>query len=42
MKIPTLKMPAMKIEKTGYGLGKRETGRFGAVRAILGSQTEEM
>lgn len=31
------KMPAMKIEKIGYGLGKRETGRFGAVRAILGT-----
>ncbi len=30
-------MPSMKIEKTGYGLGKRDTGRFGAVRAILGT-----
>lgn len=31
-----IKMPAMKIEKTGYGSGKRDTGRFGAVRAIMG------
>ena len=31
-----IKMPAMKIEKIGYGLGKRETGKFGAVRAIMG------
>lgn len=35
-----IKMPAMKIEKIGYGLGKRETGRFGAVRAIMGSLCE--
>ena len=33
-----MRLPAMKIEKIGYGLGKRETGRFGAVRA----QAEEM
>lgn len=32
-----IKMPPIKIEKTGYGLGKRETGTFGAVRAILGT-----
>lgn len=32
-----IRMPSMKIEKIGYGLGKRETGRFGAVRAILGT-----
>ena len=37
-----MRLPAMKIEKIGYGLGKRETGRFGAVRAIFGSQAEEM
>lgn len=30
-------MPLMTIEKTGYGLGKRETGKFGAVRAFLGT-----
>lgn len=30
-------MPSMKINKIGYGLGKRETGRFGAVRAIIGT-----
>ena len=35
-----IKMPAMKVEKIGYGLGKRETGRFGAVRAILGTLSE--
>ncbi|MDF2655234.1 MAG: hypothetical protein K0R19_1708 [Bacillota bacterium] len=32
-----IKMPEMSIDKIGYGLGKRETGRFGAVRAILGT-----
>lgn len=35
-----IKMPPMKIEKIGYGLGKRETGRFGAVRAMLGTMAE--
>ena len=28
-------MPPLKIEKIGYGHGKRETGLFGAVRAFL-------
>ena len=28
-------------EKTGYGFGKRDTGRFGAVRATLGELYEE-
>ncbi|QOX64161.1 LarC family nickel insertion protein [Anoxybacterium hadale] len=32
-----IKIPEMSIDKIGYGLGKRETGRFGAVRAILGT-----
>jgi uncharacterized protein (DUF111 family) len=26
-------------QRTGYGFGKRDTGRFGAVRAILGEET---
>ena len=34
------KMPPMTIEKTGYGMGKRDTGMFGAVRAILGTPYE--
>ena len=34
-------MPPMIIEKIGYGLGKRDTGRFGAVRAFLGTMYEE-
>lgn len=32
-----IKMPPMQVEKTGYGLGKRDTGRYGAVRAIIGT-----
>jgi Uncharacterized conserved protein len=36
-----MRLPAMTIERIGYGLGKRETGRFGAVRAFLGSQIED-
>lgn len=28
-------------EKTGYGFGKRDTGRFGAVRVTLGEKYEE-
>ena len=35
-----IRMPTMKIEKVGYGMGKRDTGRFGAVRAILGKMQE--
>lgn len=31
------KMPPMSIEKTGYGMGKRETGRFNALRVVMGS-----
>lgn len=29
-------MPVMMIEKTGYGMGKRETGRFNALRVVMG------
>ncbi len=31
------KMPPMSIDKTGYGMGKRETGRFNALRVVMGS-----
>jgi len=31
------KMPPLSIEKTGYGMGKRETGRFNALRVIVGT-----
>lgn len=31
------KMPPISIEKTGYGMGKRETGRFNALRAVVGT-----
>lgn len=34
------KMPPMSIEKTGYGMGKRETGRFNALRVVVGSLYE--
>lgn len=34
-------MPAMKIEKTGYGYGKRNTGRLNALRVILGETLED-
>lgn len=33
--------PAMTIEKTGYGHGKRDTGRLNALRAILGVTFEK-
>lgn len=32
-----LPMPRMDVERTGYGLGKRETGMLGALRAYLGT-----
>ncbi len=35
------KMPPISIEKTGYGMGKRETGRFNALRAVVGSLYEQ-
>jgi pyridinium-3,5-bisthiocarboxylic acid mononucleotide nickel chelatase len=31
------KMPPLSIERTGYGMGKRETGRFNALRAVVGT-----
>ncbi|MHB8061128.1 MAG: nickel pincer cofactor biosynthesis protein LarC [Ruminiclostridium sp.] len=31
------KMPPLSIEKTGYGMGKRETGHFNALRAVIGT-----
>ena len=35
------KMPAMVIERTGYGMGKRETGRLNALRAVVGKLYEQ-
>lgn len=35
------KMPPLSIERTGYGMGKRETGRFNALRAVVGSLYEQ-
>ncbi len=34
-------MPPMLVEKAGYGMGKRETGRFNALRVVMGSMYEE-
>jgi len=31
----------MTIEKVGYGAGKRQTGRFNALRCILGNAKEK-
>lgn len=33
-------MPPMRVENTGYGLGKRETGRLNALRAVIGTLSE--
>ncbi len=35
------RMPAMIIEKIGYGMGKRETGRLNALRVVMGTLFEE-
>ena len=29
-------MPALLIDRVGYGFGKRETGRFNALRVVMG------
>ncbi len=31
------KMPPISIERTGFGMGKRETGHFNALRAVVGT-----
>lgn len=33
-------MPPMSVERTGYGMGKRSTGKLNALRAILGTLSE--
>lgn len=35
-------MPPMEIEKVGYGAGKREIGRFNALRCVLGTLADEL
>ena len=35
------KMPSMIIEKIGYGMGKKDTGRLNALRVVLGTLSEE-
>jgi len=35
-------MPVMSVEKVGYGAGKRDTGRFNALRCIMGTMAEEV
>lgn len=39
--VPVDTLPAMEIQKTGYGFGKTETGSLNAVRVLLGTMTEE-
>lgn len=34
------KMPEMKIDKVGYGMGSREIGRLNALRVVMGTLTE--
>jgi uncharacterized protein (DUF111 family) len=33
-------MPPMELSRTGYGFGKRQTGRFNALRVVLGRRAE--
>jgi len=35
-------MPAMSIQKIGYGMGKRETGKLNALRIVTGNLIEKM
>ncbi|OPX86817.1 MAG: hypothetical protein A4E53_02849 [Pelotomaculum sp. PtaB.Bin104] len=35
------KMPTMTVQKVGYGLGKRETGRLNALRVLQGTLDQE-
>ena len=35
------KMPSIAVEKVGYGMGKRETGGFNALRVVMGTLHEE-
>jgi len=34
-------MPAMMVDRIGYGFGKRETGRLNALRVVMGNTFEE-
>lgn len=34
-------MPPMTVDRVGYGSGKRETGRFNALRCVLGTASDE-
>lgn len=34
-------MPQMQVEGTGYGFGKKDTGRLNALRVVLGTAVEE-
>jgi uncharacterized protein (DUF111 family) len=34
-------IPKMKVEKIGYGMGKKDTGKFNALRVLLGDVGDE-